>query len=62
MAFASRKSVTRRSCHPARPRLSPIFGYLTLGVVLSASGLGTLVDADVVQDLAELAVVFLTTW
>ena len=54
--------MTRRSCHPARPRLSPIFGYLTLGVVLSASGLGTLVDADVVQDLAELAVVFLTTW
>lgn len=40
-------------------RLSPIVGYLVLGVVLSASGLGTLMDAGVVQKLAELCVVFL---
>ena len=40
-------------------RLSPIVGYLLLGVVLSASGLGTLLDAGAVQALAELGVVFL---
>ena len=40
-------------------RLSPIVGYLVLGVVLSASGLGTQMDAGVVQELAELGVVFL---
>jgi CPA2 family monovalent cation:H+ antiporter-2 len=40
-------------------RLSPIVGYLLLGVVLSASGGGTLVDAGVVPQLAELGVVFL---
>ena len=40
-------------------RLSPIVGYLVLGIVLSASGLGTRMDAGVVQELAELGVVFL---
>jgi CPA2 family monovalent cation:H+ antiporter-2 len=40
-------------------RLSPIVGYLLLGIILSASGLGRLVDAAVVQQLAELGVVFL---
>jgi len=40
-------------------RLSPIVGYLVLGIVLSASGLGTRLDAGVVQELAELGVVFL---
>ena len=40
-------------------RLSPIVGYLLLGVTLSASGLGTLLDAGAIQALAELGVVFL---
>lgn len=40
-------------------RLSPIVGYLLLGVALSASGLGSVLDGGSVEVLAELGVVFL---
>jgi Kef-type K+ transport system membrane component KefB len=41
------------------PRLSPIVGYLMLGVALSGVGLNRIIDTSSVQSLAELGVVFL---
>ena len=40
-------------------RLSPIVGYIVLGLLLSASGLGVITDSGTVATLSELGVVFL---
>ena len=39
--------------------LSPIVGYIVLGLLLSASGLGSMTDSTTVATLSELGVVFL---